>query len=72
MAASNKNNPVVRDHNTAKEYFAIGEVLRYFFRKKDPNHKPNFSLRMMHGVNKISIIMFLIGIIFFIVKLYTR
>ena len=53
---------------SVKEYFNFGEVLGYFFRKKDPNNKPNFSLRMMHGINKISIIVFLMGIIFFILK----
>jgi hypothetical protein len=51
-----------------KEYFRLGEVFGYFFRKKDPNRPSNFNLRMMHGINKISIIMFLIGIIFIIVK----
>lgn len=63
-------NPNVEKQNedSVKEYFNFGEVLGYFFRKKDPNHKPNFSLRMMHGINKISIIVFLMGIIFFILK----
>lgn len=51
-----------------KEYFGFKEVLFYFFRKKDPNRPTNFNLRMMHGINKISIIMFLIGIIFVIAK----
>jgi hypothetical protein len=51
-----------------KEYFRLGEVFGYFFRKKDPTRPSNFNLRMMHGINKISIIMFLIGIIFIIVK----
>jgi hypothetical protein len=51
-----------------KEYFRLGEVFGYFFRKKDPSRPTNFNLRMMHGINKISIIMFLIGIIFVIVK----
>ena len=40
-------------------YFDFSEVLTYFFRKKDPSRKVNFSLKMMHGVNKISIIIFL-------------
>lgn len=51
-----------------KEYFRIGEVFGYFFRKRDPNRPSNVNLRMMHGINKISMIMFLIGIIFIIVK----
>ena len=43
-----------------KEYFAVSEVFTYFFRKKDPSRPTNFSLRAMHGVNKLSIIVFLI------------
>ena len=58
--------------NTLKEFFSLGEVFGYFFRKKDPNQKPNINLRMMHGVNKIAIIMFLLGMIFFIIKLSLR
>lgn len=53
---------------TWKEYFDMGEVGGYFFRKKDPNRPTNFSLRAMHGVNKISIVIFLIGIIVLIVR----
>ena len=32
------------------------------------NKKVNFSLKMMHGVNKLAIIMFLIGVVFLIIK----
>ncbi|MFW5760828.1 MAG: DUF6728 family protein [Cyclobacteriaceae bacterium] len=60
---SNKNS-----ESTVKEYFKLGEFFGYFFRKKDPNRPTNFNLRMMHGINKISIIMFLAGIIFLIIK----
>ena len=55
---SNDMNPE-KEKNSLKEYFGFGEVFGYFFRKKDPNAKPNFNLRMMHGINKISIIVFL-------------
>ncbi len=51
-------------------YFGFKEVFTYFFRKKDPTKKSNFSLKAMHTVNKISIVMFLVGIIYFIFKLY--
>jgi hypothetical protein len=51
-----------------KNYFALGEVFGYFFRKKDPARPSNFNLRMMHGINKISILMFLAGLIFMILK----
>ena len=55
-----------------KEYFAFGEVLGYFFRKKDPNRPKNFNLKVMHGINKISIIMFLIALTVMIVRAINR
>lgn len=51
-----------------KEYFKISEVFTYFFRKKDPNRKSDFYLKTMHGINKISILVFLGAILFFILK----
>lgn len=61
-----------RDKNTVKDYFSLGPVFGYFFRKKDPNAKPNFNLKMMHGINKISMLMFLVGLIVFIIKMMVR
>lgn len=55
-----------------KGLFDFSEVATYFFRKKDPNRKTNFNIRAMHTINKISIVMFLIGLIFLIVKLAMR
>lgn len=57
-----------RDKNAFKDYFQLGEVFGYFFRKKDPERPSNFNIRMMHGINKISIIIFLLGILFIIFK----
>ncbi len=51
-----------------KEYFNFREVLTYFFRKKNPNNKPSFNLRMMHGINRFSIIVFLIALIIWVIK----
>jgi hypothetical protein len=54
-----------------KEFFKLGEIGRYFirvFQKPDPNKPSNFNLRMMHGINKISILMFLAAIIVYIFK----
>ena len=51
-----------------KEFFRMGEVGGYFFRKKDPSRPSNINLKMMHGVNKISIIIFLLGVTFLILK----
>jgi hypothetical protein len=54
-----------------KEFFQLGEVANYFirvFQKPDPDKPSNFNLRMMHGINKISILMFLAAIIIWTVK----
>ena len=53
---------------TLGDYFNVGEVFGYFFRKKDPNRPTNFSLRAMHGINKLSILMFLCGVLYMILK----
>ena len=52
-----------KDRNTLRDYFSFGEVAGYFFRKKDPNRPSNINLKMMHGINKISIIIYLIALI---------
>ncbi|WP_430438171.1 DUF6728 family protein [Pontibacter chitinilyticus] len=51
-----------------KGLFDFSEVATYFFRKKDPNRKSTFNLRTMHRINKISMLMFLAGIVYFIIK----
>jgi len=53
---------------TFKEFFSMGEVGGYIFRKKDPSRPSNINIKMMHGVNKISIIIFLIGVIYIILR----
>lgn len=45
--------------NKLKEFFQMGEVTGYFFRKKDPSRPNTFNIRAMHTINKISILMFL-------------
>ena len=60
--------PDKREKNTLKEYFQLGEVFGYFFRGKDAHRPKNFSLRMMHGVNKISLLIFLIALIILITR----
>jgi hypothetical protein len=46
-----------------REFFSLGEVGGYFFRKKDPNKPKNFTLGAMHIINKIAILMFLVCVI---------
>lgn len=61
--------------NRIADYFKLGEVFRYFlrvFRKPDPNHPTNVNLRMMHGINRISIVMFLFCISVMIFRACTR
>jgi len=60
------------EKKSASYYFDFSEVLTYFFRKKDPNRKANFSLKMMHGINKISILMFLFCVIVMITRAIMR
>jgi hypothetical protein len=56
-----------KERATVKEYFQLGELFGYFFRKKS-SEKADFSLRSMHFVNKFSIVVFLLGIIYLIIK----
>lgn len=53
-------------------YFDFKEVLTYYFRKKDPDRPSNINLKMMHGINKISILMFLFCVIVMIVRFISR
>jgi hypothetical protein len=55
-----------------REFFSLGEVGNYFFRKKDPNRPNNINIRMMHGVNKISIVVFLLGVLYLLWKLVLK
>jgi len=54
--------------NSFRRFFTLGEVGGYFFRRKDPRRPTNINIKMMHGINKISIIIFLLGVIFLILK----
>ncbi|MCS7003784.1 MAG: hypothetical protein NZM38_00500 [Cytophagales bacterium] len=60
--------------NSIIEYFSVGEVFMYFFRvfRKNDSAKHNFNLRVMHGINKISIIMFLIALMVLMIRFFTR
>jgi hypothetical protein len=51
-----------------REFFKMGEVGEYFFRKKDPSRPNNINIRMMHGVNKLSIAIFLLAVIYLVIK----
>jgi hypothetical protein len=57
---------------TWKDFFKLGEVGGYFFRGKDPSRATNINLKMMHGINKISILIFLFGVLYLIYKLVLK
>jgi hypothetical protein len=65
-----ENREPQKGRNNLKEYFSVNEVFQYFFRvfRKDENSKSNFNLRMMHGINRISIIMFMVAFFVWIAK----
>jgi hypothetical protein len=46
----------------------IGEY--FYIRKRDPNAPNTQWMRYMHGINRISIFMFLAGIIILLLKLF--
>lgn len=71
----NMENKEQNSSGSWKEYFQLGDVLSYFtrvFKKPDPNKPANFNLRMMHGINKISILMFLFALIVMLTRCVTR
>lgn len=61
-------NPRLEKGNGWKEFFTLGEAGAYFFRKKDASRPSNINIKMMHGINKISVIIFLLGVIYIIIK----
>ena len=63
-----ENQKQEREKMTLREFFSLGEVGGYFFRKKDPSRPSNINIRMMHGINKISIVIFLSALILWLVK----
>ena len=55
-------------NNKKQNYLALGEVFSYIkniFKKKK---NANFNVRMMHGVNRISIILFAIAILIWTIR----
>lgn len=48
------------------------QLLRYLFiRKKDPDAPKTTYVKMMHGMNRVSILLFLICVIILLVRLFT-
>ena len=49
------------------------QILTYFYlRKRDPNEPSNINIKFMHGMNRISLLMFLVAVIIMLVRLFTK
>jgi hypothetical protein len=49
------------------------QIKQYLFlKKRDPNEPRNVNIFLMHGMNRISILVFLIAIIILIIRAITR
>ena len=68
----NVNEQSNKSRKGIREFFSLGEVGGYFFRKKDPSRPTNINLKMMHGINKISILIFLAGVLYLVFKLVIK
>jgi hypothetical protein len=67
---SNQNNDNNEQYKLA-DYFrfgAMGGYVKRLFGKKDPNAPNSFNLRVMHGINKISILVFLFAVMVLVVR----
>lgn len=51
-----------------REFLSLGEVGRYFFRRKDPSRPSNVNIRIMHGINKLAIAIFLLAVLYWLAK----
>lgn len=54
--------------NKMKRFFDLSEVFEYYFKKKSSDKKMDINTKMMHGMNRIAVIVFLLAILFFVFK----
>lgn len=49
------------------------QILTYFYiRKRDKNEPSNINIKMMHGMNRISILVFFVAVIIMLARLFRR
>ncbi|MBK8683592.1 MAG: hypothetical protein IPN26_00665 [Bacteroidetes bacterium] len=49
------------------------QILQYLYlRKKDPNAPDNINVKFMHGMNRISIFMFLFALVVIVIRLFVK
>ncbi len=62
------NEELPKKSNRVKEFFAVGDVFRYISRLWTPQREANINTRIMHGINRIAIVIFLAALIYWIFK----
>lgn len=72
MTTEKKQTKAPGIRNRVREFLQLNEVFGYFFRGKDPSRPSNVNIRMMHGINKISMLIFLLGVLYLIFKLVIK
>ena len=72
MTTEKKQTKVPGMRSRLREFLQLNEVFGYFFRDKDPSRPSNINIRMMHGINKISMLIFLLGVLYLIFKLVIK
>jgi hypothetical protein len=65
MSAKSKDN---KSKLSLRGFFSMGEVGRYFFRGKNSGAPTNTNIKIMHGINKLSIVVFLAAVVYMILK----
>ena len=63
-----KNVKKETEEQSENKFFDLGEAFRYFFRRKGDYPKGDMNLRAMHFINKFSIVVFILGILYLIGK----
>lgn len=47
---------------------AIVQFLTYFFNVRDQGNNTSFNVKAMHWINRIAILVFLVAIVFYVIK----
>jgi hypothetical protein len=68
METSQEHTSEKKSSGGIKNFFRVGDVLGYFFRKPDPSKPQNYTVRTMHGINRFSMLVFVIAVIYLVLK----
>jgi cob(I)alamin adenosyltransferase len=51
----------------------LNQIAEYLYlKKKDPNAKNTQWMKYMHGINRLSILLFILAMIFIVIRLFVR